>query len=133
MHQNYTMAFSSNTNLIFEIVLKIAGFYVSFSSIFKIIFHTFLCCFQNSCFESVIHSRKLNAYCHVPNYDGVKFHFYSCRLKTCIFTENKLFYNTRSSTARRCFGKYVILEISQNSRVSNCAYSLELIKGLQLY
>ena len=42
------MAFSSNTNLVFIVVLKIVGFYISFSSIFKIIFHNFLCCFQHS-------------------------------------------------------------------------------------
>ena len=75
MHQKYRTAFSSNTNLVFTIVLKTAGFYISFSSIFKIIFHNFLCCFQNSWFENVNHSRKLNAYCHVPNYGGVKFSF----------------------------------------------------------
>ena len=33
------MAFSSNTNLVFIVALKIAGFSVSFSSIVKIIFH----------------------------------------------------------------------------------------------
>ena len=44
MHKKYTMGFSSNTNLVFIIVLRIAGFYVIFSSIFKIIFHNFLCC-----------------------------------------------------------------------------------------
>ena len=38
---------------------------------------------------------------------------YSYRLKVCIFTESKLFYNTRSSAASRCFGKYVILEIKE--------------------
>ena len=38
MHQKYTIAFSSNTNLV---ALKIACFSVSFSSIFKIIFHNF--------------------------------------------------------------------------------------------
>ena len=70
MHQKYTMAFSSNTNLVFIIVLKIAGFYISFSSIFKIIFHTFL-----RCFENVIYSRKLHTYSHMPNYNGVKFYF----------------------------------------------------------
>ena len=75
VHEKYTMAFCSNTNLVFIIVLKIAGFCTSFSSIFKIIFHNFLCCFQNSYFENVIHSRKLHAYCHVPNYNGVKFYF----------------------------------------------------------
>ena len=75
MHEKYTMAFCSNTNLVFIIVLKIAGFCTSFSSICKIIFHNFLCCFQNSYFENVIHSRKLHAYCHVPNYNGVKFYF----------------------------------------------------------
>ena len=52
--------------------------------------------------------------------------YYSCRLNACIFTESKLFYNIRSSAARRCSGKHVILEISQNSWVNNCAYSLEL-------
>ena len=56
--------------------------------------------------------------------------YYSCRLKACIFTESKLFYNTRSSTTRRCSGKYVILEILQNSQVNNCARSLELNQGL---
>ena len=75
MHKKYTIVFSSNTNLVFIMVLKIAGFYISFCSIFKIILHNFLCWFQNSCFENVIHSRKLNAYCHVPNYDGVKLCF----------------------------------------------------------
>ena len=74
-HQKYTMAFSSNTNLVFRIALKIGGFYISFPSIFKIIFHNLLCCFRNSCFKNVIHSRKLHAYCHVPNYNGVKFYF----------------------------------------------------------
>ena len=29
---------------------------------------------QNSCFKNVIRSRKLNAYCHVPNYEGVKYY-----------------------------------------------------------
>ena len=67
------MVFASNTNLVFIIILKTAWFYKSFSSIFKIIFYNFLSCFQNSCFENVILSRKLNAYSHVPNYDGVKF------------------------------------------------------------
>ena len=75
MHQKYMMAFSINTNLVFIIALKIAGFYLNFSSIFKIIFHNFLCCFENSSFDNVIHSRKLNAYCHVRKYDGVKFYF----------------------------------------------------------
>ena len=41
MHQKYTIAFSSNTNLVFIVALKIAGFSISFSSIFKIIFHNF--------------------------------------------------------------------------------------------
>ena len=41
MHQNYTIAFCSNTNLVFIVALKIAGFSISFSSIFKIIFHNF--------------------------------------------------------------------------------------------
>ena len=73
MYQKYMMAFSSNTNLVFIIVLKIAGFvfFSGFSSIFKIIFHNFLCCFQNSCFENVIHIRKFNAYCLVAYYDGL--------------------------------------------------------------
>ena len=35
MHQKYTMTFSSNTNLVFTVALKIEGFF----SIFKIIFH----------------------------------------------------------------------------------------------
>ena len=35
MHQKYTMTFSSNTNLVFTVALKITGFF----SIFKIIFH----------------------------------------------------------------------------------------------
>ena len=58
--------------------------------------------------------------------EKVYFLLYSCRLKACIFTESKLIYNTRSSAARRCSGKYAILNISQNSRVNNCTYSLEL-------
>ena len=37
MHQKYTIAFSSNTNLVFVVVLKRAGF----SSLFKIILSTF--------------------------------------------------------------------------------------------
>ena len=41
MHQKYTIAFSSNANLVFVVALKIAGFSISFSSIFKIIFHNF--------------------------------------------------------------------------------------------
>ena len=56
--------------------------------------------------------------------------YYSCRLEACIFTESKLFYYTRSSTTRRCSGKYVILEILQNSQVNNCARSLELNQRL---
>ena len=77
MHQKYTMAFSSNSDLVFRIVLKIGGFYISFSSKFKIIFHNLLCCFQKCCvaFKNVIRSRKLHAYCHVPNYNEVKFYF----------------------------------------------------------
>ena len=39
MDQKYTVAFSSNTNLVFIVALKIACFSISFSSIFKIIFH----------------------------------------------------------------------------------------------
>ena len=39
MHQKYTIAFSSNTNLVFMVTLKFACFSISFSSIFKIIFH----------------------------------------------------------------------------------------------
>ena len=41
MHEKYTMAFSSNTNLVLIVALKIAGFSVKFSSVFKIIFHNF--------------------------------------------------------------------------------------------
>ena len=41
MDQKYTLAFSSNTNLVFIVALKIACFSISFSSIFKIIFHNF--------------------------------------------------------------------------------------------
>ena len=52
--------------------------------------------------------------------------YYSCRLRACIFTESKLFYNTRGSAARRCSGKFLNLEILQNSRVNNYVYSLEL-------
>ena len=68
------IALFSNTNIALTIVFKIEGFYKSFSSIFNI-FHNLLCCFQNSCFENAIHSSKLKAYYHVPNYDRVKFHF----------------------------------------------------------
>ena len=71
MHKKYTILFSSNTNLVFIIVLKIAGFHINFFSIFKVIFRNFLCCFQKSCFENVIHSRKLHAYCYLPNYNGI--------------------------------------------------------------
>ena len=39
MDQKYTMTFSSNTKLVFIVALKIACFSISFSSIFKIIFH----------------------------------------------------------------------------------------------
>ena len=35
------MAFSSNTDFVFVVALKIAGFSIKFSSIFKIIFHNF--------------------------------------------------------------------------------------------
>ena len=41
MDQKYTMAFSSNTNLVFIVALKIACFSISFSSILKIIFDNF--------------------------------------------------------------------------------------------
>ena len=41
MHQKYTMAFSSSTNLVFIVFLKIACFSISFPSILKIIFHNF--------------------------------------------------------------------------------------------
>ena len=41
MDQKYTIAFSSNTNLIFIVALEIACFSISFSYIFKIIFHNF--------------------------------------------------------------------------------------------
>ena len=63
MHQKYMMAFSSNSKLVFIIILKIAGFYISFSSIFKIIFHNFLCCLQNSCFENFIQGWMPPAMC----------------------------------------------------------------------
>ena len=39
MHQKYTMAFCSNAYLFFVVVLKIAGFSASFSSLFNILFH----------------------------------------------------------------------------------------------
>ena len=39
MHQKYAMVFSSNTHSDFIVALKIAGLSISFSSIFKIIFH----------------------------------------------------------------------------------------------
>ena len=41
MDQKYTIAFSSNTNLIFIVALEIACFSISFSYIFKIIFYNF--------------------------------------------------------------------------------------------
>ena len=41
MHQKYTIVFSSNTNLVFIVTLKIACFSIRFSSIFKITFHSF--------------------------------------------------------------------------------------------
>ena len=41
MDQKYTIAFSSNTNLVFIVALKTAYFSISFSSVFKIIFHNF--------------------------------------------------------------------------------------------
>ena len=41
MDQKYTIALSSNTNLVFIVALKIACFSISFSSIFKIILHNF--------------------------------------------------------------------------------------------
>ena len=41
MHEEYTTAFCSNTNLIFIVALKIACYSISFSSIFYIIFHNF--------------------------------------------------------------------------------------------
>ena len=41
MDQKYTVAFSSNTNLVFIVTLKIACFFISLPSIFKIIFHNF--------------------------------------------------------------------------------------------
>ena len=44
MHQKYTMVFSSNSNLVFIVALKIAGFSIIFSSRFKIIFHNFWAC-----------------------------------------------------------------------------------------
>ena len=39
MHEEYTIAFCNNTNLIFIVALKIACSSISFSSIFYIIFH----------------------------------------------------------------------------------------------
>ena len=56
MHQKYTVAFSSNTNLVLIVVLKIAGFPISFSSTFKIIFHNFAARNVNLCllFVSII-------------------------------------------------------------------------------
>ena len=44
MDQKYTVGFSNNTNLVFIVALKIACFSISFSSIIKIIFHTFGAC-----------------------------------------------------------------------------------------
>ena len=41
MDQKYTMAFSSNTNLVFIVALKIACFSISFPSLLKITFHNF--------------------------------------------------------------------------------------------
>ena len=41
MHQKYTMVFPSNTNFVFVIALNIFGFSISFSSLFKILFHNF--------------------------------------------------------------------------------------------
>ena len=41
MDQKYTIAFSSNTKLVFIVALNIAYFSISFSSVFKIIFHNF--------------------------------------------------------------------------------------------
>ena len=41
MHQKYTVAFSSNTKLVLMVALKFACFSISFSPIFKIIFHNF--------------------------------------------------------------------------------------------
>ena len=41
MDQKYTMAFPSNTNIVFIVALKIACFSVSFPSILKKIFHNF--------------------------------------------------------------------------------------------
>ena len=65
MHQKYAMVFSSNTNLVFIIVLKIAGFYIGFSSIFKIIFLNFLCAFKTVALKMLftVESRMLTAMC----------------------------------------------------------------------
>ena len=41
MDHKYTIAFSSNTNSVFIVALKIACFSISFSSIFKVIFQNF--------------------------------------------------------------------------------------------
>ena len=44
MHQKYTIASSSNTNLVFVVLLKIAGISISRSSSFKLLFHYFGTC-----------------------------------------------------------------------------------------
>ena len=41
MNQKYMMAFCSSTYLFFVVALKIAGFSISFSSWFNILFHIF--------------------------------------------------------------------------------------------
>ena len=41
MHQKYMKAFSSSTSAVLMIVLKMSGFSISFSSIFKMISHNF--------------------------------------------------------------------------------------------
>ena len=72
LHQKYTMAFSSNSKLVFIIILKSAGFYMFFFYI------------QNNIPQFLVLPSKqllwkcysrLNAYCHVSNYGGVKFYF----------------------------------------------------------
>ena len=44
MHQKYTIELSSNTKSVFIATLKIEGFSIGFSSIFKIIFNNFEAC-----------------------------------------------------------------------------------------
>ena len=41
LYQKYTIAFSSNTNLVFIVALKVGDFSIRFPSIFKVILHNF--------------------------------------------------------------------------------------------